>query len=125
MPDKPSGEIIMPVPDDMALRQFEIQAMRGILDNLERLNNGQAEMLNTVHQIDARLIRQETRNEQFAELKEELKEAQADIARLKSDRDKRTGAVNLVEWIIRHWPGVLGFFLLVGIILNSKGKLPL
>lgn len=119
------SEIMMPVPEEAALRLTEIEALRQISDNLRRLNDGHAQMLTTVHQIDARLIRQEVQNEQIKELKAELKAAKDDIDGLKSDKDKRTGAVNLVEWFARNWIILAVVFLVAAITLRTSGKLSL
>lgn len=42
---------------------------------------------------------------------------------LKSERDHRAGAANLINWVFKNWPGVIGFMVLLGIILRSNGKL--
>lgn len=55
----------------------------------------------------------------------DIVDLKARVLKLEAEGNQRAGAVGLVEWVIRHWPGVLGFLLLVGIVLNSKGKLPL
>jgi hypothetical protein len=60
---------------------------------------------------------------EIAELRADIVLAKTEIDALKSDRDQRKGAVGLIEWSIRHWPGVAGFILLVGILLRSEGKL--
>lgn len=46
-----------------------------------------------------------------------------EIAELKSERDQRTGAANLLNWLFKNWPGVLGFFALVMIVLRSNGRI--
>lgn len=60
---------------------------------------------------------------ELAELKGEIKLAHVEIAALKSERDQRKGATNLVEWMVKHWPGVIGFMLLIGLLLRTEGKL--
>ena len=55
----------------------------------------------------------------------DIVDLKARVLKLEDERSRRAGAVGLVEWIIRHWPGVLGFLLLCGIVLRSNGKLGL
>jgi hypothetical protein len=42
--------------------------------------------------------------EQVAEIKEEQERHHFRIAVLEADKNRREGAVGLVEWIARHWP---------------------
>lgn len=58
-----------------------------------------------------------------AELKAEIAATKAEVALLKQDKAERTGASNLVNWVFRNWPGVVGFVLLIGILLRAEGKL--
>lgn len=116
---------MMAVPEEAALRQVEIEALRQITDNLRRLNDGQAEMMKTVHQIDARLIRQEERNSQVAEIKAVVKEQGEEIAALRSERDQRKGAMSLVEWFGRNWLILLIIFSVAALMLRASGKLQL
>jgi hypothetical protein len=118
-------EIMMAVPEEAALRQIEIEAMRGILDNLRRLNDGQAEMLRTVHQMDARLIRQEVQNEQIAELKKDVAVQKAEIAELRSKEDQRKGALSLFDWFGRNWVILIIIFFIAALMLRANGKLGL
>jgi hypothetical protein len=54
---------------------------------------------------------------------EQVEDLRNEIADLKSERDKRTGAANLVNWVFKNWPGVVGFIVLIGVILRAEGKL--
>jgi hypothetical protein len=42
--------------------------------------------------------------EQVAEIKEEQEKHHFRIAALEVDKNRREGAVGLVEWVARHWP---------------------
>jgi hypothetical protein len=48
---------------------------------------------------------------------------QDQIDALKQERDQRTGAVNIINWVFKNWPAIIGFIGLVFIILRSEGKL--
>jgi hypothetical protein len=36
---------------------------------------------------------------------------------------QQTGAANLVSWVLRNWPGIVGFAALVFLMLKTEGKL--
>lgn len=57
------------------------------------------------------------------ELQGQLDAQKAEIDNLKTERDQRTGAANLINWVFKNWPGVIGFILLLGVILRTEGKL--
>lgn len=56
-------------------------------------------------------------------MQESIADLRAEVADLKSERDKRTGAANLINWALRNWPGILGFIGLVILMLRTEGKL--
>lgn len=64
---------------------------------------------------------------QIAEMKDTLSrrlDAVEDrIDALESANDKRTGALGLIEWMVRYWPGVVAYLGLVALVLESTGKL--
>lgn len=57
------------------------------------------------------------------QLAQETKSLREEIDALKAERDQRTGATNLISWVFKNWPGVVGFAVLLGIVLKSQGKL--
>lgn len=57
------------------------------------------------------------------QLAQETKDLREEINSLKRERDQRTGAANLVSWGFKNWPGVVGFFALIVVILRTQGKL--
>lgn len=111
-------EFLMPVSEEHALRQFEIQALQRINDNLRLLNEGQQQLVNGMHNIDIRLTRIEASGDG-----EELDKVRAEVALLKTEKNQRDGAVNLATWIFRNWPGILGFVGMLLVILKSMGKI--
>lgn len=36
---------------------------------------------------------------------------------------QQKGAANLVEWLMRNWPGIIGFLALIAVLLRTEGKL--
>lgn len=56
---------------------------------------------------------------ELAELKSEIKLTKQEVDLLKSERDQRKGATNLVDWTVKHWPGVLGFLFLIFLIVRN------
>lgn len=106
----------MPVSDEHAMRQFEIEALRQITDNLRRLNDGQAEQGKVLHSIDTRLVKIESNS-----VANKVGDLERKVDELEADRDRRAGAIGLFEWLFKHWPALVGFVLLVAIILKSNG----
>lgn len=120
-------EVVMAVPQEAALRQIEIEAMRGILDNLRRINDQQIEQTKALHSIDKRLVRVEESkiSTEVVELKAAIREIRKDLEILKEEKTRREGAVGLVEWVFKHWPGAVGFILVVILILRMTGQIKL
>jgi hypothetical protein len=117
-PVEESSELMMPVTDDHALRQFEIQALRQITDNLRRLNDRSEEQGKVLHSIDARLIRIENNK-----LEPSVDLLKAEVAALKQDKDRRDGAAGLVNWFLKNWVALGSFVALLFVVLKSNGKL--
>lgn len=116
------ADLFMPMPDEHALRQFEIEALRQITDNLKRLNDGQAEQGKVLHSIDNRLTRIESNS-----VSADVEKLKAKVDELERDRDRRDGTLAATSWVFRNWPGVVGWFggiiTLVAVILKANGKL--
>lgn len=99
----------MPVSDEHALRQFEIEALRQITDNLRRMNDrldrqaeSQAEQGKVLHSIDSRLIRIESNK-----LEPTVEKLQQDVEELKQDKDRRDGALGLAQRLPSSVPWLL------------------
>lgn len=114
----------MPVSDEQALRQFEIEALRQITDNLKRLNDGQAKIIDgqaeqgrSIHAIDTRLTRIESNS-----VNKKVAELEAKVDALEAERDRRHGASNLASVIFKSpalgW--LVGAALTVWALLNGK-----
>lgn len=108
----------MPVSDEHALRQFEIEALQRINDNLRLLSQQQQKLVDSLHSIDIRLVKIEANN-----ISSEVEELKKEVEELKTEKNKRDGAVNLATWIFRNWPGVVAFLAAVFGFLKLTGKI--
>lgn len=115
----PRADMLMPVTDDHALRQFEIEALRSINRNLERLYERSDEHGQTLQNIDVRLTRIESNS-----VSDDMVELKVKVDKLESAEDRRQGARNFLEWMLRYGPILLGFIVLAVIVLAANGKLP-
>ena len=111
-------EMLMPVSDEHAMRQFEIEALRSINRNLERLYQRSDEQGQTLHTIDLRLTRIESNS-----VSAEVGELKSKVDQLESDRDRREGALSLGNWLLRNWPALVALLVLAGVVLKANGKL--
>lgn len=111
-------ELLMPVPEEHALRQFEIQALRQITDNLKQLNENVRDLSKEVKNVDTRLIRIESNK-----VEPEVEKLKSDVQKLMTEKHRRDGALGLTQWIFRNWPAVLGYFGLLFTVLKSTGKI--
>lgn len=125
MPERNRPDLLMPVTDDHAARLIEIEALRQITDNLKGLRDEIKEARGDVSDVRERVIRieagqldrqVETNTTAIGKLAER-------IDALERDKDRRDGAVSGLEWVFKNWPGILGFFALVFLILTVSGKL--
>jgi hypothetical protein len=60
--------------------------------------------------------------DQVKEIKDEQEKHHFRIAILEADKNRREGAVGLVEWIARHWPFSLLLAALAGWVAWANGK---
>lgn len=111
-------ELMMPVTDENALRQFQIEALRQITDNLKRLNDKMDKQGDELRSIDARLIRIESNS-----VSASVQKLQEEVGDLRAEKFRRDGALGLFQWTFKNWPGVIGFFALVALILKSTGRI--
>jgi hypothetical protein len=45
------------------------------------------------------------------------------VRQLTSERDRRTGATNLLSWLFKNWPGVVGYAGMIVVMLKATGKI--
>ena len=108
----------MPVSDEHALRQFELEALRGINDVLKDLRSDAKEDRKILHDVRDRVVRIES-NKMEADV-QRLKE---EVEELKEEKLRRDGALGLVQWTFRNWPAVIGYFALIAAIVAANGKI--
>lgn len=105
------------LPDNVTNLAVMVGEMRGQLrEVVHTLNNVSAK----IDGLGREVIALGPLAAEIASIKGDLKLAQAEIGSLKSERDQRKGAAGLVEWVMKHWPGVIGFLVLIYIIVSDK-----
>lgn len=52
-----------------------------------------------------------------------LNAVETEVETLKSDRNKRDGAVGIVQWFVNNWLQIAALFVVVGVILKATGKI--
>lgn len=126
MPSTGPRDLLMPVTDDHAARLIEIEALRQITDNLKGLRDEIKEARSDVSDVRERVIRIESNqlDRQVERNTETIGKLQERIDALERDKDRRDGAVSAWDWLFKNWPGVIGFFALIMLILALTGKLP-
>lgn len=121
-------------PADVA-QMAVIECLRQIADGNKKLNSVLEGMQTEIRDVRERLIRIEA-SEFKAELahakneierlrKEDLKTIDARVGALELDRGRREGAIGVVNWSFKNWPGVVGFIALVMIVLVATGRVNL
>ena len=58
-----------------------------------------------------------------AHLTAENKVLQSRVDLLEVDKTRRDGAVGLFNWMLKSWPALVGFALLVAVILEATGRI--
>jgi hypothetical protein len=111
-------ELLMPVSEEHALRQFEIEALRGINGVLKDLRDDAKEDRKLLHDMHARVIRIES-----AACDKKIEQLEKDMDVLKADKDRREGAYNFADLARRWTPAILTILAAIGIILRATGRL--
>lgn len=76
--------------------------------------------------ISARIDKLELKSEAYDKLVlkvETLEELKPKIEILEDEAQQRKGQRNLLDWSVKNWPGVLGFFALIVTVLVATGKI--
>lgn len=115
----------MPVSDENATRQFFVEALRQNTDTLKSIREDSREDRKLLHDIHARVIKIESnRMENDVERIGKLViENGKRLTALETDKNRRDGAMSGVDWLFKNWPGVIAFFAVIVVILESTGRI--
>lgn len=106
-----------PLPENVTALAVMVGEMRGQLrEVVHTLNN----VSSKIDGLSREVIAMGPLAAEIASIRGELKLAQSEIGSLKSERDQRKGAAGLVEWVMKHWPGVIGFLVLIYVVVSDK-----
>jgi|SRR5690349_14923982 len=104
-------KIIMPVDEDGAVRQMEVEAFRQIADGIKGLNTD-------MRDVRERLIRIESN-----QLDRTVQEHTTRITALETDKNRRDGAMGFGGWLLKSpivgW--LVGMALTAWVLLRTKG----
>lgn len=105
--------LMMPVSEEHALRQFEIEALRQITDNLKRLNDKMDKQGEQINGLDVRMARMESQgvDGDLAEVRAMLLRVKDRLAILEADKSRREGAMGMFEWLSKFGPWLLALAL--------------
>ena len=123
MPERAIHKILTATePADVA-QMAMIECLRQIADG----NKTQSKILDGM-QVELRDVRERVIRIEATEVKGAIDKVnrRADdledrVDKLEAIEDRRTGALNLTNWVLRNWPAVVGYIVLAAIMLLSKG----
>jgi hypothetical protein len=108
------------VPNDVTQLAMMVGEMRGQMrEVVHTLNN----VSSKIDGLSREVIAMGPLAKDVARLEGELKLALVEINLLKQTKSEQRGAANLVEWVFRNWPGIIGFFVLIALVLQWRGIL--
>ncbi len=113
MPQDEASQLMMPHTPADAAQLIMIEALRGLTDSVKQLQTSNGELLRQVSDIHTRVVRIEANrlDREVQQVKQDLVEAKAEIDELKADKNRRDGAVGLLEWLGRFGPWLLALAL--------------
>lgn len=123
--DQP-GELFVPMNESDVSNLSLIHALRATSDQMKRVADQQDRMSgkmdsvsNVVHDIDKRLAVIEGNS-----LQTTVKEHDERLAALEAAEQRRVGAIGLWDFVLKSWPAVLGFLILLAALV-ATGKINL
>jgi hypothetical protein len=121
------GEVFVPLIDDQLGRLSLIEALRANTDAVQRLARHTEQQDRKLDEIQKTLGKLETRMTllERSTLDQKVIELEKDVEELKIYRSQKEAQASLINWVFKNWPGVVGFFLLIGTLLVTSGKLHL
>lgn len=138
MPDQKIRQIMTAMDPSDVSQMAMIECLRSIADGNKKLGQ-----LFEGLQVEVRDVRERVIRIEASEFKVEVAEAKAAVAAakheadlhhealekriqsLEADKNRRDGALSLVEWVGRNWPAIIGFVLLIGFVALANGRLHL
>jgi uncharacterized protein YaaN involved in tellurite resistance len=121
----------MPVPESHA-KTLEIEVLRQITDALNRAaDRGDRteakldDIGNILHKMENRLTVIETNSLEREVDRNRVSISNLDkrVLHLEASSLRREGAMGIVEWAVKNWPGIIGFFVLIAVILEVTGQI--
>lgn len=107
------AKFIMPVDQPDAVLQMNVEALRQVITQLERLNTRDDEKTKLLHSMDNRLTKIESNK-----LERVVTEHEKRIDALESKDDRREGALSFGAWLVKAVPWAVG-----AAVLAVVGKL--
>ena len=101
-----------------------IECLRSIADSNQKTAAVLEGVQTEVRDVRERLIRIEASRfeTEVVELKTEVNELKHEVATLKLKEARQDGVVSAWDWLIKSWPNLIGFAVLIGIVLVATGK---
>ena len=94
-----------------------------IRDGLSHLMRVQTSQGGDITALVEKVAKIESRDERLSRTEKELAELKAVVLVLTTDKNRRDGAAGLVTWVLKNWPGVLGFIAMGALVLKAGGKI--
>lgn len=101
-----------PTPDDMS-HSMILGEMRGQL----------RELVHSQNNLSAKFDGLSREVIGLAPLANDMADIKLRLKVLEEKNQQQAGATNLANWAFKNWPGVVGFFALIAVILRTEGKL--
>lgn len=122
-PERP--RLMMETDDENATRRFFVEALRANTSVMEGLRDEMREDRKLLHDIHTRVVKIESNRLDSVVAANATKIEQLDkrVDLLERDKDRRDGAMSGFDWMLKNWPGVIGFFALIAVILKSTGQI--
>ena len=121
----------MPIPEGHT-KAMEIEVLRQITDALnraadrgDRTETKLDEIGKILHKVDNRLTVIENTSIEREVERNRVAIAGLDkrVTLLEATDNKRQGAMGLFEWVLKNWPGLVGFIILVVVIMQVTGRI--
>lgn len=101
--------------------QLTVQILTQIRDNLDLIRRKQDSFGVEQHELSIRLTKLEERNERLDRAEKAIENLDGRVDVLMRDKDRREGAIGLVEWIGKHWPFTLLSAGLAALVAYANG----